>query len=72
MSKSNSHKEMLWYIEQTYKNKRSRSQVKLQFKAKAYERYLISPDTSIQDSEVAINSLLNEIVKDTYIEYYRL
>ena len=72
MSKSNSHKEMLWYIEQTYKNKWSRSQVELQFKAKAYERYLISPDTSIQDSEVAINSLLNEIVKDTYIEYYRL
>ena len=67
MSKSNSHKEMLWYIEQTYKNKWSRSQVELQFKAKAYERYLISPDTSIQDSEASINSELNEIVKDTYV-----
>ena len=33
--KSKSHEEMLWYIEQTYKNKWSRSQVELQFKAKA-------------------------------------
>lgn len=32
--KSKSHEEMLWYIEQTYKNKWSRSQVELQFKAK--------------------------------------
>ena len=55
MQKSHSHKEMLWYIEQTYKNKWSRSQVESQFKAKAYERYLINPDTSIQGSEVAIN-----------------
>ena len=37
MAKSNSHKEMLWYIEQTYKNKWSRSQVELQFKAKAID-----------------------------------
>ena len=49
------------------KNKWSRSQVELQFKAKAYERYLIDPDTSIQDREVSINSELNEIVKDTYV-----
>ena len=54
---------MLWYIEQTYKNKWSRSQVELQFKAKAYERYLIDPDTSIQDREVSINSELNELRK---------
>ena len=67
MQKSHSHKEMLWYIEQTYKNKWSRSQVELQFKAKAYERYLIDPDTSIQDREVSINTELNEIVKDTYV-----
>ncbi len=67
ISKSKSHAEMLWYVEQTYKNKRSRSQVELQFKAKAYERYLINPDTSIQDREVSINSELNEIVKDTYV-----
>ena len=67
ISKSKSHAEMLWYVEQTYKNKWSRSQVESQFKAKAYERYLINPDTSIQDREVSINSELNEIVKDTYV-----
>ena len=67
MQKSHSHKEMLWYVEQTYKNKWSRSQVESQFKAKAYERYLINPDTSIQNSEVSINTELNEIVKDTYV-----
>ena len=47
MAKSHSHKEMLWYVEQTHKNRWSRSQVELQFKTKAYERYLINPDTSI-------------------------
>lgn len=67
LPKSKSHEEMLWYIEQTYKNKWSRSQVELQFKAKAYERYLIDPDTSMQDREVSINTELNEIVKDTYV-----
>lgn len=68
MQKSHSHKEMLWYIEQTHKNRWSRSQVELQFKAKAYERYLINPDVSIQDSEVSINTELNEIVNDIISE----
>lgn len=67
MAKSHSHKEMLWYIEQTYKNRWSRSQVELQFKAKAYERGLINPDTSIPQNEISINKELNEIVKDTYV-----
>ncbi len=65
--RSSSHEEILWYINQTHKNRWSRSQVELQFKAKAYERYLINPDTSIQDREVSINTELNEIVKDTYV-----
>ena len=34
LPKSKSHEEMLWYFNQTYKNKLSRSQVELQFKAK--------------------------------------
>ena len=67
ISKSKLHAEMLWYVEQTHKNRWSRSQVELQFKAKAYERYLINPDISIQDREVSINTELNEIVKDTYV-----
>ena len=49
------------------KNKWSRSQVELQFKSKAYEMYLINPDTSIQENKVLINTELNEIVKDTYV-----
>ena len=65
--RSSSHEEVLWYINQTHKNRWSRSQVELQFKAKVYERYLINPDTSIQNSEVSINTELNEIVKDTYV-----
>ena len=41
--KSKSHEEMLWYIEQTYKNKWSRSQVELQFKAiKKHKRKMLT------------------------------
>ncbi len=38
ISKSKSHEEMLWYINETYKNGWSRSTVLKQFEAKAYER----------------------------------
>ena len=74
LPKSKSHEEMLWYIEQTHKNRWSRSQVELQFKAKAYERYLINPDISIQDSEVSINTELNDLINkaenaDLYNDY---
>ncbi len=41
MSKSSSHEEMLWYINETYENRWSRSLVELQFKSKAYDRYLL-------------------------------
>ena len=47
MHKSNSHKEMLWHINQTHKNGWSRSMVLNQFKLKAYERSLIEPETSL-------------------------
>ena len=46
MSKSKSHAEMLWYIEQTYKNGWSRSMVLNQIAMKAYERSLINPTTT--------------------------
>jgi len=65
--KSSSHEEMLWYINQTHKNGWARSQVELQFKAKAYQRSLIEPDTSNQTNSLSINSNLNDLVKDTYI-----
>ena len=45
MKKSNSHEEMLWYINQTHKNGWSRSMVLNQFKLKAYERSLLEPTT---------------------------
>ncbi|MDE6414320.1 MAG: hypothetical protein K2K48_02810, partial [Anaeroplasmataceae bacterium] len=41
MSHSNSHKEMLWYINKTHKKGWSRSMVLNQFKLKAYERSLL-------------------------------
>ena len=65
MHKSNSHKEMLWYINQTHKNGWSRSMVLNQFKLKAYERSLIEPETS---PDIATsNELTNELFKDTYV-----
>ena len=65
MHKSNSHKEMLWYINQTHKNGWSRSMVLNQFKLKAYERSLIEPEKS---PDIATsNELTNELFKDTYV-----
>ena len=46
MPKSNSHEEMLWYINQTYKNGWSRSMVLNQITMKSYERSLIEPTTT--------------------------
>ncbi len=46
LKKSKSHEEMLWYIEQTYKNGWSRSMVLNQIAMKAYERSLINPTTT--------------------------
>ena len=62
MNKSSSKEEMLWYINQAYKNRWSRRIVKEQFKAKAYERKLIEPqvtDVVNRDEE------LKDIFKDT-------
>ena len=46
MHKSKSHEEMLFYINETYKNGWSRSMVLNQIEMKAYERSLIEPSTS--------------------------
>ena len=46
MQKSNSHEEMLWYINQTHKNGWSRSMVLNQISMKLYERSLIEPTTT--------------------------
>ena len=64
MKKASSHKEMLWYINETYKNGWSRSMVLNQIAMKAYERSLIEPTTS---NITKSDDLSNELFKDTYV-----
>ena len=65
MAKSKTHDEILWYINQTYKNSWSRSMVLNQIAMKAYERSLIKPITT--EVITTSNDLTNELFKDTYI-----
>ena len=65
LKKSKSHEEMLWYIEQTYKNGWSRSMVLNQIAMKAYERSLINPTTT--EAITTSSDLSNELFKDTYV-----
>ena len=64
MQKSSSHEEMLWYINETYKNGWSRSLVLNQIVLKAYDRSLIEPTTS---NITKSDNLSNELFKDTYV-----
>ena len=64
MKKASSHKEMLWYINETYKNGWSRSMVLNQIAMASYERSLIEPTTS---NITKSNDLSNESFKDTYV-----
>ena len=64
MTKSKTHKEMLYYINATHKYGWSRSMVLNQIEMKAYERSLIEPSTS---SVVKSDDLSNELFKDTYV-----
>ena len=64
MQKSSSHEEMLWYINETYKNGWSRSLVLNQIALKAYDRSLIEPTTS---NITKSDDLSNELFKDTYV-----
>lgn len=58
MNKSSSKEEILWYVNQTYKNRWSRSQVLKQFELQAYQRNIIEPITTD-------NTMVQEISKDT-------
>ena len=60
--KSSSKEEMLWYINQAYKNRWSRRIVKEQFKVKAYERKLIEPQAT---EMVEKDEELKQVFKDT-------
>ncbi len=64
ISKSKSHEEMLFYINETHKKGWSRSILLNQIELKAYERSLIEPDTT---SIVKLDDLSNELFKDTYV-----
>ena len=63
ISKSKSHEEMLWYINQTHKYGWARSEVIQKFMEKAYERNLIEPDTSML---VKKDDSIKELFKDNY------
>ena len=60
MQKSNSHEEMLWYINQTHKNGWSRSMVLNQISMKSYERSLISTTNT---ESIATSIVLKEYGK---------
>ena len=64
LSKSKSHDEMLYYINETHKHGWSRSMVLNQIAMKSYERSLIEPNTS---RAVKSDDSLNELFKDTYV-----
>ena len=64
MAKSSTHEEMLWYINETYKNGWSRSMVLNQIAMASYERSLIEPTTS---NITKSDDLSNELFKDTYV-----
>ena len=64
LPKSKSHKEMLFYINETHKNGWSRSMVLNQIEMKAYERSLITPETT---NIIKSDDLSKELFKDTYV-----
>lgn len=66
MQKSKTHEEMIWYINQTYKNSWTRSMVMNQFSLRAYERSLIEPTTT-EILNASNDELVNELFKDTYV-----
>lgn len=63
MSKTSSHEEMIWYINQTYKNGWSRTILLNKIKMKAYD--LKSIDT-IKDSSILDNNI-NEMFNSTLV-----
>ena len=60
ISKSSSREEILWYINQTYKNRWSRSVAFKQFELQAYQRQAVSP--LITDE----STYIQDIIKDTH------
>ena len=63
ISKSKSHEEMLWYINETHRNGWSRTMVLSQIAMKSYERSLIEPSTT---PAVKSDDIVKDMFKDTY------
>ena len=63
-TKSKTHEEMLFYINEAHKNGWSRSMVLNQIELKAYERSLIKPSVT---EVVKSDDLSKELFKDTYV-----
>ena len=66
ISKSKSHKEMIWYIQETYKNGWSRSMLLNQIELKAYEHSVDKQSTSFADKNKGIDNslkIIKEIIK---------
>lgn len=63
MNKSSSKEEMLWYINQTHRNRWSRSTVLRQFELQAYQRNMIEPLTTNETS-------IDDMIKDTLNVYF--
>ena len=65
IKKSKSHEEILYYINETYKNGWSRSMVLNQIAMKSYERSLIEPETTLEKTLMKIGiskyKLLDEL-----------
>ena len=64
MTKSKTHSEMLYYINETHKNGWSRSMVLNQIEMMAYERSLIEPSTT---EVVKSDDEIKEVFKDIYV-----
>ena len=64
IQKCKDHKELLFYIDETYKKRWSQSMVLNQIEMKAYERNLITPDAS---PSVFEDEITKELFEDTYI-----
>ena len=63
ISKSKSHEEMLWYINETHRNGWSRAMVLNQIAMKSNERSLIEPSTT---PAVKSDDIVKDMFKDTY------
>ena len=68
MQKSSSKEEMLWYINQTHRNRWSRSTVLRHFEAQAYQRNMIEPittkETSMKGLKTAIGISKYKLLED--------